>query len=101
MGANAMPNDDQTVEQDVIDFVRLGQRVSLNFTVPMRNRATFEAVMAAALGGNAFIPHEVARTSGWGFDDASGVEFGAEGSAVLYIEVPFFPHQRYGSIQVG
>lgn len=96
-----MSKDVQTVEQDVVDFVRLGQRVSLNFTVRMRNRATFEAVMAAALGGNAFDPHEVARTIGPVFDGAMGVEFGAEGSAVLYIDVPFFPHQRYGSTQVG
>jgi hypothetical protein len=96
-----MRNGDKTVDQDVVDFVRLGQRVSRNFTARMRNRATFEAVMAAALGGNAFVPHEVAGTIGSVFDDASGVEFGAEGSAVLYLEVPFFPHQRYGSTQVG
>jgi hypothetical protein len=50
MGANAMPKDDQTVDQHVVDFVRLGQRVSRNFTVRMRNRATFDAVMAAAKG---------------------------------------------------
>jgi hypothetical protein len=84
-----MPTDDQTVDEDVVAFVRLGQRVSLNFTVRMRNRATFEAVMASALGGNAFVPYEVMRTIGSVFDDAAGVEFGAEGSAVLYVEVPF------------
>lgn len=96
-----MPKDNQKVDQEVVDFVRLGQRISLNFTVRMRNRATFEAVLAAALGGNAFDPPEVARTIGPVFDDAMGVEFGAEGSAVLYVDVPFFPHQRYGSTQVG
>lgn len=96
-----MPTDDKTVDEDVVEFVRLAQRVSLNFTVRMRNRATFEAVMAVALGCNAFVPHKVVRTIDSVFDDSAGVEFGAEGSAVLYIEVPFYPHHRYSSTRVG
>jgi hypothetical protein len=96
-----MPKDDQTVDQHVVDFVRLGQRVSRNFTVRMRNRATFDAVMAAARGATRSSRTRWRARSGRVFDDAMGVEFGAEGSAVLYIEVPFFPHQRYGSTQVG
>jgi hypothetical protein len=89
-----MVRTDQAVNRDVVEFVRLGQRVSLNFTVPLRNRATFDAVMAEALGGNNFDPHRVAISIGSLFDDAMDVEFGAEGSAVLYIAVPFYPRQR-------
>jgi hypothetical protein len=96
-----MAKDASTVDQDVVAFVRLGQRVSQNFTVHMRNRETFDAVMAAAQGCNAFSPQDVARTIGPLFDDSMSVSFGAEGSPVLYIDVPFFPHQRYRSTECG
>ncbi|WP_410646256.1 hypothetical protein [Amycolatopsis sp. cmx-4-54] len=90
-----------TVDTDVVEFVRLGQRVSLNFTVPIRNRETFDAVMAAAQGGNNFDPDQVARTIDTLFGEAMKVEFGAEGSAVLYIEVPFTTSQRLDATVVG
>jgi hypothetical protein len=89
------------VQADVVTFVQLGQRVSTNFTVNLSNRATFDAVMNAAFGGNNFMPSEVAATIGSLFDDAMQVEFGAEGSAVLYIAVPFFTHQRIASTTGG
>lgn len=79
---------------DIVEFVRLGQRVSRNFTVVLSSRVVFDAVMAAAMGANNFDPREVARTIGTLFDDAMKVEFGAKGSPVLYIEVPFFTQQR-------
>jgi hypothetical protein len=85
---------DQAVDSEVVQFVSLGQRVSTNFTVNLGNRATFDAVMATAMGGNNFDPHAVATSIGSVLDDAMSVEFGAERSPVLYIEVPFFTHQR-------
>lgn len=89
------------VDTDVVEFVRLGQRVSLNFTVPIRNRATFDRVMATAQGGNNFDPDLVGSTIGTLFDESMEVDFGAEGSAVLYIEVPYFSGQRLDSTSVG
>ncbi|GAB3448870.1 hypothetical protein GCM10027436_42740 [Actinophytocola sediminis] len=91
----------RNVQADIVRFVQLGQRVSTNFTVNLSNRATFDAVMNSALGGNNFMPSEVAATIGTLFDDAMQVEFGAEGSAVLYIDVPFFTHQRIASTKGG
>jgi hypothetical protein len=88
---------DQSVDKNVVEFVWLGQKVSLKFLVPLRNRATFEAAMAKALGGNKFNPDQVARTIGTLFEESMGVEFGAEGSAVLYIDVPYTEQQRIGS----
>lgn len=96
-----MNSNDSKVQADIVRFVQLGQRVSTNFTVNLSNRPTFDAVMSAALGGNNFTPGEVARTIGALFDDAMHVEFGAEGSAVLYITVPFFTHQRIVSTTGG
>lgn len=87
-------SSNNTAETDIVRFVQIGQRVSTNFTVTLPNRATFDAVMAAPLAANEFDPTEVARTIGTLFDDAMQVEFGAEGSAVLYLTVPFFTHQR-------
>lgn len=91
-----MTSDQQAVDKDTIEFVRLGQRVSLQFIVPLRNRATFDAVMKITHGGNYFDPHEIAATIGPVFDNAANVEFGLELSAVLYMTVPFYPGQRYG-----
>jgi hypothetical protein len=88
---------DADIDANVVRFVQLGQQVSTNFRITLPNRATFEAVMAVALGDNNFDPREVARTIGTLFDDAMKVELGAEGSAVLYIEVPFFTGQRLSS----
>ncbi|CRK56935.1 hypothetical protein [Alloactinosynnema sp. L-07] len=87
---------DHSVDTSVVEFVRVGQKVSLNFTVGIRNRATFQAVMAEALGGNNFDPSRVASTIGSLFDDAMRVDFGAEGTAVLYLDVPYFENQRIG-----
>lgn len=56
--------------------------------------------MATALGGSNFTPSEVARTIGTLFDDAMTVEFGHEESAVHYIKVPFFTHQRIAASPV-
>jgi hypothetical protein len=89
------------VDTDVVEFVRLGQRVSLNFTVTVRNRPTFDRVMAAAQGGNHFDPDLVASTIGTLFDESMKIEFGAEGSAVLYIEVPYTSGQRLDGAVVG
>ncbi|WP_410570654.1 hypothetical protein [Amycolatopsis sp. cmx-4-61] len=91
-----MPLDRNVVNNDVVEFARLGQKVSLKFLVPLRNRATFDKCMATVQGGNSFDPVEVARTIGLLFDDAMDVEFGAEGSAVLYITTAFFPNQCIG-----
>ncbi|GAA3586828.1 hypothetical protein GCM10022222_84420 [Amycolatopsis ultiminotia] len=88
-----MPHD-VSVHNDIVEFVRLGQKVSLNFTVSLPNSATFHAVMAKAQGCNNFSPQRVADTIGALVDDAMLVEFGAEGSPVLYIGVPFFEQQR-------
>ena len=85
---------DQTSVADIVQFVQLGERVSTHFLVTLPNRATFDAVMATARGGNNFEPHEVGATIGALFDDAMQVQFGAEGSAVLYIDVAFFTGQR-------
>jgi hypothetical protein len=98
---NSNHSSRSNVQRDVVSFVQLGERVSTNFTVNLSNRATFDAVMNAALGGNNFVPGDVARTIGTLFDDAMQVEFGAEGSAVLYIAVPFFTHQRIASTSGG
>jgi hypothetical protein len=85
---------DQTADADVVDVVRLGQRVSRSFTVALANRATFDAVMALARAGNTFDPHQVARTIGTLFDDAMTVEFGIDESPVLSLEIPFFTGQH-------
>ena len=79
---------------EIVEFVRLGQSVSTNFTVTLPSREVFDAVMAAVERVNSFDPREVAQTIGSLFDNAMRVTFGAEGSPVLYIEVPFFTHQR-------
>ncbi|MFC4859283.1 hypothetical protein [Actinophytocola glycyrrhizae] len=79
---------------EIVEFVRLSQRVSTNFTVTLPSREVFDAVMTAMERANSFDPREVAQTIGSLFDNAMRVTFGAEGSPVLYIEVPFFTHQR-------
>jgi hypothetical protein len=91
-----MPVDRNVVNNDVVEFARLGLNVSLKFLVPLRNRATFDKVMATVQGGNRFDPAEIADTIGSLFDDAMDVEFGAEASQVLYITLPSFPHQCIG-----
>jgi hypothetical protein len=89
---------DQSIHRYVVEFVRLAEKAGCrNFTIDLRNRATFNATMAVARGGNNFDPDLVAGTIGTLFDDAMRVEFGAEASSVLYIEVPTFEHQRIGS----
>jgi hypothetical protein len=85
---------DRTPVAEIVQFVQLGERVSTHFLVTLPNRATFDAVMAAARGGNNFDPYEVGATIGTLLDDAMQVQFGAEGSAILYIDVPFFTGQR-------
>ncbi|OXM56412.1 hypothetical protein CFP71_13365 [Amycolatopsis thailandensis] len=95
-----MTRNRHVVDTDVVEFVRLGHRVSLNFTVPLRNRPTFDRVMATAQGGNNFDPDLVASTIGTLYDESMEVLFGAEGSAVLYIEVPYFSSQRLDSTSV-
>ena len=94
-------NQDDAVDHDAVEFVRLGGRVSHHFTVRVRNLATLQAMMAAIPGANEFDPQELARTIGPVFDDAMGVEFGAEGSEVLYVGIPYFPNQRNGSTGAG
>jgi hypothetical protein len=92
-----MPLTSNSVDNDIVEFARLGQKVSLNFLVNLRNRATFDKVMATVRGGNNFDPGAIADTFGSLFDDAASVEFGVEASEVLYITVPFFPTQRLGA----
>lgn len=88
---------DETVDRDVVEFVRLGLKVSHHFLARMRNRATFEAVLAAVDAANEFDPMEVLRTFGPLFDDVSAIDVGAEGTVVLYVNIPHYPSQCNGA----
>jgi hypothetical protein len=89
------------IDTDIVEFIRLGNRVCRNYRVHLPNRATFNAAMSVAQGCNNFNPTRVAKTIGDIFDDAMHVEFGAEGSPVLYITLPFWSHQRMGTETFG
>lgn len=95
-----MPNT-MSANSDVVDFVRIGQRVSLDYRVDVRDYATFEAVMAVADGCNAFDPAVVAKTFRELFGDISHVEFGAESSTVMYVHLASWSHQRSGAPSIG
>jgi hypothetical protein len=86
-----------TLDAKVVEFARLGWEASLHWTAPMTNWDTFVAVMRAAGRYNAFDGDAVADSFFDLFHDAMTVEFGREGSPVMYISVPFFAHQRHGS----
>lgn len=82
---------------DVVEFTRLGWSTSLDWTVPIQNWETFTAVMHTAGEYNDFDGQAIADTFEPLFYDTMRVEFGREGSPVMYISIPFFPHQRYAS----
>ncbi|MGF6881708.1 hypothetical protein ABH933_001219 [Nocardia sp. GP40] len=85
------------VNSDVLEFARLGYRTSLEWTVRITDWPTFTAVMDVVGGYNCFDGHRVARTFEPPFYTAMGIEFGREGSPVMYVDVPFYPNQRIGS----
>lgn len=89
------------VRADVVEFVRLGARVCSDYHVDIPNYPTFQAAMAVTQGGNNFDPERVARTFRELDDDVMQVEFGAEGSPVLYVHLPFWTHQRRGATSCG
>lgn len=93
--------DRKTVNQDVVEFIKLGQRVSLDWRVHIPNWITFDAAMRAAVGGNRFDPQAVANTFRELFDGAMSVEFGREASAVMYVGVPYFTGQRMDQVRMG
>ncbi|WP_454199549.1 hypothetical protein [Nocardia sp. Marseille-Q1738] len=86
-----------TIDAKIVEFTRLGWDASLHWRAPMGNWDTFVAVTRAAGRYNAFDGDAVADTFFDLFNDAADVEFGREGSPVMYVSVPFFPHQRHGS----
>lgn len=90
-----------TVDADTVEFIRLGDLVSLDFKAGIRNIETFAAAMAAHRGCNQFDPERVAKTFAPLFDDVSTVEFGAEGSPVMYVSLPYWPQQRNGGARPG
>jgi hypothetical protein len=92
---------DLGADNDVAECVRLGERVSRQFLVPLSDRVTFTAAMQMSMVCNNFVPQRVADTIGSLFDEAMSVEFGAEGSPVFYITVPFFTGQRLDRSVVG
>lgn len=92
-----MIRGEQAINADVVEFIRLGNLVCLDYRVDVGNRATFDAAMRRIRGCNSFDPGRVARAIGEIFDDAMAVEFGAEGSPVLYVTVPFYAGQRIGA----
>lgn len=83
-------------DTDVVEFARLGYRVSLDWRVPVRDWATFAAAVTAAGGYNRFDPAAIVDTFEPLFAEASCIEFGRESSPVLYVGVPFYPGQRLG-----
>lgn len=95
-------NDLRTrINPDVVEFVRLGQRVCLNYHVNLMNRAEFNAAMSVIDDYNNFDPARIMETIGAVFDDVMHIEFGRESSCVLYITLPFWSHQRLGSETFG
>ena len=86
---------------DIVEFVRLGYQVSLDWRVHLNNRATFNAAMNLVRGYNNFDGPKVSKTIGSVYDDAMHVEFGRERSPVLYVTLPFWTHQRIGSEYSG
>jgi hypothetical protein len=93
----------RSVDADSVEFIRLGfQRdVSLDFRVPIRDWETFAAAMAAVGGYEEFSGAEVVDTFRELFDDAAIVYVGREDSVVLYVELPYWTHQRTASDVVG
>lgn len=81
-----------TVDQDTVDLVWAADKAHcLHYRQTMPNEATFRAVLSAMGGGNKFDPiDELGPLLG----HADGVEVGMEYSAVIYITVPYYDHQR-------
>lgn len=92
-----MAHNNDTINTDIVEFVRLGKLVSTNYTVRIPNYATFRALMGVLGAVNSFDPQQVADTFEPLFNDSEGIEFGADGSEVLYVVVPFHDHQRNGA----
>lgn len=92
---------DQTVDRDVVAFVRLGYEVgvSQHWSIGIPNRATFDTIFTGLTSSNAsFDPALVVFTIGGIFEDASRVMFGRDGiPVVLTVEVPFWTAQRLGN----
>lgn len=85
-----------TIDDELVRFVRLANRVHcLHYRIPVPNWPTFAAIMDAMGDGyNDFDPRHVTVTFAPLFPTCNGIEFGAEGTAVLYLTIPYFEHQR-------
>jgi hypothetical protein len=85
------------VNTDVVEFVKLGDRVSLDYRVEIPNRATLDAVLAVCKEYNFFDPDRVAKTVGEVFDDLAQIVFERDGlDVIMNLMVPIFNIQRYG-----
>lgn len=80
-----------------IEFVRLGfHDCSLNFTVRTGNADVVPHLLDAAGPYNDFDPDRVLAALAEVLPEAMGIEFGRESSPVLYVDIPFWTHQRMG-----
>jgi hypothetical protein len=91
----------ETIHTDTVEFVRLGQRVCLNYHVGIGNWVTFVAAVEAAGDYNEFDPRKIVDSFEELFGVASQVEFGRESSCVMYVSLPFWSHQRNDSRRFG
>lgn len=84
------------VHADTVAFAALGEKICNDFRIDVHNRATFDAIMGTIRGCNDFDPERIRDTIEEIFDDATRIEYGHEGSLVLYVHIPFWTHQRIG-----
>lgn len=84
------------VDHDRVAFVRLAESVPCHhYRITIPNWPTFAAIMDALGDGyNNFDPHLITATFERLFHGCDSIEFGSEASAVLYLSLPFFEHQR-------
>lgn len=89
-------------------FVRIGYRLDLNqrfqsteFLTPRLRTAQAVPLIRLVKAYNDFDGERVASTVEQLRGRVSGIEFGREGSPVLYIELPYWTHQREEVVSVG
>lgn len=84
------------MDTHVVEFVRLGYQhdTSFCFHSVLRDWDTFRACLEAAGGYNEFYPSAVVKAFAEVFDDLASIAFGREGSPVMYLDLPYWTHQR-------